>query len=382
LLPDALRYPKFRWLECATMKVLGAWLVVAIALLSSSAEAQTFKREELRVPAPGAGRQGLQVILVKPDLPERLPLAIISHGSPQKPEHRRASRALLYLPAAIEFARRGWATAIVMRRGFGNSGGDYAESPGSCSAPDHTRTATSAVSDLRASVAHLRKRSDIDGTRLIAIGQSTGGLATVALTADPPSGLLAAINFAGGQVAARAGKPCKGVEYRLIDAFRTFGKKSRTPTLWIYSDNDSVFPPRLVKELKDAFSAGGGKVEYINYPPFRDEGHSLFARGLLKWTPFVDEFLKQNGLVLLEKPLPVPQPIAIPPRLSENGRKMFEEFLVTPPNRALAVSATQGAIGWHAGASSLEQAKKSALAGCARHASDCRIVVTNDEAVP
>ncbi|HEX5778573.1 MAG TPA: dienelactone hydrolase family protein [Xanthobacteraceae bacterium] len=364
------------------MKARGTWLVIAMAMLSSSASGQTFKREELRVPAPGAGRQGLQVILVKPDLPGRLPLAVITHGSPRKPEHRRTSSPLLYLPAAIEFARRGWAAAIVMRRGYGNSGGEYAESTGSCVSPDHTRSVAAAGSDLRASVAYLRKRSDIDGSRLIAIGQSTGGLMTIGLTANPPSGLVAAINFAGGQIPARAGEPCKGVEHRLVDAFKTFGKKSRVPTLWIYSDNDKIFPPEIVEQLKNAFSGGGGQVEYIKIPPFRDDGHSFFARGVLQWTPHVDQFLKRSGLALSENPLPVPQPIDTPTNLSENGRKQFEEFFVTPPNRALAISPTRGALGWHAGAGSLEHAKKAALAGCAKHASDCRIVVVNDEAVP
>jgi dienelactone hydrolase len=352
-----------------------------LALLSGAADAQSFKREELRVPAPGAGKQGLQVLLVKPDLPGRLPLVIISHGSPRKSEDRRTDTARNYLlPAAVEFARRGWAAAIVIRRGFGNSGGEYAESPGQCSNPDHTRSASAAVSDIGSAIAYLQKRSDIDGTRVIAIGQSTGGFATVALTAKPPQGLLAAINFAGGQIPVRNGQPCNGTEHRLVDAFKTFGKSSRTPMLWVYSDNDKLFPPPLVEKLNEAFAAGGGKAEYVKAYPFRDNGHSLFASGVLLWMPYVDAFLTRQGLVLLEKPLPVPQPIATPPQLNAGGQSSFQEFLRTPPQRALAVSPS-GAIGWHAGGRSVEDAKKSALASCAKYAADCRIVVVNDEAV-
>jgi dienelactone hydrolase len=364
------------------VKARGAWLVVAVVLLSGSAYGQsTFKREELRVPAPGAGQQGLQVLFVKPDLPGRLPLAVITHGSPLQGEQRRLSSPLFFLPAAIEFARRGWAVAVVMRRGYGSSGGGYAESPGPCTSPDHARTAAAAGSDIRAAIAYLQKRPDIDASRLIAVGQSTGGLVTVGLTVNPPPGLIAAINFAGGQVPTRAGEPCKGVEYRLVAAFKTFGTKSRTPTLWIYSDNDKLFPPEIVEQLKSAFSGGGGQVEYIRLPPFRDDGHSFFARGVLQWTPLVDEFLSRNGLVLLEKPLPIPRPIATPQILTESGRKSFEEFLVTPLHRAFAVS-DYGAFGWQSGTSTAEIAKKLALERCAKHASDCRLVVVNDEAVP
>ncbi len=33
---------------------------------------------------------------------------------------------------AIEFARRGFAAVVLMRRGYGDSGGSYAESSGPC----------------------------------------------------------------------------------------------------------------------------------------------------------------------------------------------------------------------------------------------------------
>jgi dienelactone hydrolase len=364
------------------MTARGAWLVLVLALLSGNAEAQSFKREELRVPAPGAGKQGLQVLFVKPELPGRLPLVIISHGTPLKREDARKATPLLFVPQAIEFARRGWAAAIVMRRGHGDSGGEpVVSAKKACENPDHVAAASAAASDIRATIIHLGKRTDIDGSRMIAVGQSTGGLATVALTAEPPVGLLAAINFAGGAVPTRAGQPCKGLEDRLVDAFKTFGKRSRTPMLWIYSDNDKLFPPSLVAQLNEAFSAGGGRVEYVKAYPFRDDGHSLFARGVQLWTPYVDAFLTRQGLVMLEKPLPVPQPIPTPPRLNANGQRSFEEFLYTPPHRALAVSPS-GAIGWYAGARSMEDAKKSALATCTKFAADCRIVVVNDEAVP
>jgi dienelactone hydrolase len=251
-----------------------------------------------------------------------------------------------------------------------------------CKNPDHVLTASAAASDIRASIVHLGKRTDIDTSRVLAVGQSTGGLATVALTAEPPTGLLAAINFAGGAIATRAGEPCKGLDAKLVEAFKTFGKRSRTPMLWIYSDNDKLFPPSLVAQLNGAFTTGGGRAEYVKAYPFRDDGHSLFARGVQLWTPYVDAFLMRQGLVILEKPLPVPQPIPTPPRLSANGQRSFEEFLRTPPQRALAVSPTGGAIGWHAGARSLEESKKRALEVCGKFAADCRIVVINDEAVP
>src|SRR5256885_11775301 len=53
-----------------------------------------------------------------------------------------------------------------------------------------------ATKDLRQAASYLATRPEVDGSRMIGIGLSTGGLAMLGLSADPPSGLKAAINFA------------------------------------------------------------------------------------------------------------------------------------------------------------------------------------------
>ena len=105
-----------------------------------------------------------------------------------------------YYPEAQEFARRGWTAVVVMRRGFGDSGGGYAEDPGSCGLMmDYVTPTKQAVIDLRAAAAYLATRPEVDPSRMIAIGHSTGGLSMVGLAADPPPNLVAAISFAGGR---------------------------------------------------------------------------------------------------------------------------------------------------------------------------------------
>ena len=103
------------------------------------------------------------------------------------------------LPQAIEFARRGWAAVVVMRRGYGNSGGEWADGYGYCGNPDYRRRGNAGAADLKAAIAFLVSRPDIDPSRVISVGVSAGGFATVALTADPPPELVAAISFAGGR---------------------------------------------------------------------------------------------------------------------------------------------------------------------------------------
>ena len=86
----------------------------------------------------------------------------------------------------------------------------------------------------------------------MSIGVSAGGFATVALTADPPPGLVAGINFAGGRGSRDADDVCE--EDELVSAFRTFGQTSRVPTLWVYTQNDKYFGPALARRMRDAFT--------------------------------------------------------------------------------------------------------------------------------
>ena len=74
---------------------------------------------------------------------------------------------------------------------------------------------------------------------MIAVGHSAGGFASVALSADPPPGLVAAISFAGGRGSRADDEVCS--EDALVKAFATFGKTSRIPLLWVYAANDRFF---------------------------------------------------------------------------------------------------------------------------------------------
>src|SRR5208283_1257414 len=132
---------------------------------------------------------------------------------------------------ALEFARRGWAVVIVMRRGYGGSDGGWAEGFGPCDNANYIAAGTAGATDLKTTLDFVSHRPDIDPTHMIAVGVSAGGFATVALTADPPPGLIAAISFAGGRGSQESDQVC-GPD-RLIEAFRTYGGRSRIPMLWV-----------------------------------------------------------------------------------------------------------------------------------------------------
>src|SRR3984885_15007067 len=141
----------------------------------------------------------------------------------------------------------------------------------------------------------------------VAVGVSAGGFPTVALTADPPSGLVAAISFAGGRGSLEDNKVCR--PDRLIDAFRAFGKRSRVPMLWVYAANDHFFGPDLAQQLDVAFTSAGGNVDFVGASAFGSDGHGLFSpAGIPVWTPYVEKFLQQQNLTMRAEPLPLPLP--------------------------------------------------------------------------
>ncbi len=352
-------------------------LAAGIFLAVFPCAAAEFHQEEFHIPfASGSG--SYEALLVRPDEPGQYPLALINHGSPRSAADRPNMTPLSMLPEALEFARRGWAAVVVMRRGYGGSNGGWAESYGTCNNPDYLAAAKAAASDLKMATDYLVKQRDIDGSRIISVGVSAGGFATVALTADPPPGLVAAISFAGGRGSLEADHDCSAD--RLIDAYRAMGKTSRVPMLWVYAENDHFFGPQLAQQLRQAFTGSGGNVEFIRAPAFKDEGHYLFSQsGVPVWSGYVDNFLKERNLVLRTALLPPPAPPDLhgPSELGKNGLTAFQSYLTSPPHKAFAV-AHDGSFGWVSGERTPQEARDNALEYCQQHSKSCDVRFIDD----
>ncbi len=340
---------------------------------------------ELRIPMKAAGSRGLQALLVRPDEPGPHPLAIITHGTTQSLQQRLARLPRFQLPQALEFARRGWSAVIVMRRNNGESGGAFKEYVWVCDKDGYLAAGREAASDLRAAIEYLRTLPEVDPHKIIAVGVSGGGFATVALAADPPAGLVAAINFAGGGPVLPSFGAC---ENNLLAAFHVFGSKSSVPMLWIYSENDLTFGPEVAQKFYAAFTDGGGKARFIKAPPFGDNGHNLFGgeRGIPFWTAYIDDFLKSQNLQLRTALLPLPPsppaspPLQPPPELPADSKSYFEEYLTASNQKAFAVAAN-GFANYAAGFRNIEDAKKAALDLCQASGKQCRIALINNSPV-
>lgn len=274
-----------------------------LPVLASPLAAQDLVIQEMRIPAPGAGSAGLAGLMVRPNEPGPHPLAVLSHGTPKPGTLRSQMMPSELLPQAEEFARRGWTAVLVLRRGYGNSGGRYAEDSHACSPhPEYYAAGVQSANDIRAAIAYLSALPEVDSTRILAVGRSAGGFATVALTARPPAGLVAAINFAGGRGKPVVGDVCNPDDQ--IAAYHTFGTTSRVPMLWVYAANDGLFPPDLADAFYRAFTAAGGQAEFVRADSYDGDGHRLFSpAGIPVWTPIVDAFLERRHLVLRPSPV-------------------------------------------------------------------------------
>jgi len=131
----------------------------------------------------------------------------------------------------------------------------------------------------------------------IVIGQSAGGWAAITLSSLNLPSVKALIVFAGGRGGRVGGKPNNNcAPDKLVEATGQLGRTARTPTLWIYIENDTFFGPDLSKRMHAAYTGAGGNAEYHLMPPFGSEGHFFIGSpdAIPLWSPLVAQFLDKN----------------------------------------------------------------------------------------
>lgn len=283
-------------------------LVVA-ALLSSSfglsaeaqspgpqgAEGQTNREQVWRTPSGGAPLMVTTVF--RPKGEAKAPLVVINHGSPPDGGSRPNMQRQRYSTLANWFIARGYVVAVPLRRGYGETGGGWAEEYGTCNNPDYVRGGLATAADIRAAIDYMRIQPFVAPDRTIVVGQSAGGWGSVALSSTNPPGVAGIVNFAGGRGGQSTGlgsdsfKNC--TPNALVAAAGKFGSTARVPTLWIYTENDSYFRPELAQRMVQAYMAAGGRAIYKPVGPMGNDGHSFATQqnSSQAWGPIIAEFL-------------------------------------------------------------------------------------------
>jgi dienelactone hydrolase len=229
----------------------------------------------------------------KPNGPGPFPILILNHG--RSPTDRSNPPRFRYTKQARFFVERGFAVFEPTRIGYGQEGTRFdPEDSGSCNNKAYAPMAVAASTEIIAVLNYAKQQNYVDPTRVLLVGQSVGGYTTTATAALAPSGLVAAINFAGGSGGdpkSHPGVPCQG--NRLEEMYASFGKTTKVPMLWIYTENDQYFSPTYSKAWHAAFVNAGGNAEYHLLPPFAENGHTLFSNGTEIWSPVVTDFLRK-----------------------------------------------------------------------------------------
>jgi dienelactone hydrolase len=251
------------------------------------------RRQLWLIPFPAANVD-MRTLVFRPRGEGPFPLAVINHGSTQDAESRTSAPMQEFEALTAWFVRRGYAVAIPERPGHGRTGGPYLEDQGDCAEADYRRSGLATAASIEVAIAYLTAQPFVRKNDVIVVGQSAGGWGALALASQNPPGVRAVINFAGGRGGRsydQSNNNC--APDRLIAALRVFGQTARVPTLWIYTENDSYFPPDLSRRMAEEFGLAGGSVEYHLLPAFGTEGHVLAeSRDTAHiWGPTLDAFL-------------------------------------------------------------------------------------------
>ena len=312
----------------------------------------------------------------------RLPVALLTHGKPRLPSELVKIRAALMSREARDLAYRGYLAVAVVRRGYGVSGGTTGQPTNAayakCNDADLRRYFSVEADDLERALRVVAGRADADSTRVIALGGSVGGGAVLALAARNPPGLKAVVNLAGAMRITDAQGQLTCPQDMPIAALASFGSQTKTPTLWVYSENDSNFGPDAARKVHAAYVAQGGVATLKIAPSLQPaDGHNIFElpAGRQHWLAALDPFLRAQDLptwsaqqldALMQKY-----------NIGPNRRQWLEAYfsLYTPK---VLVRSPSGVLNYSANTSALDPAQKSALEGCEKTAK-CAVQSDHEE---
>lgn len=305
------------------------------------------REQVIMIPAGPDGAVALETTVFRPPGPGPFPLLIINHGKQAGDPHQQTRDRFVYMASA--FVRRGYAVLVPMRTGYAHSTGTYRDH--GC---DMRANGASQAADIADVVRYARGQRWIDSSRIVAAGQSYGGLAALALAAQPVPGLRGVLNFAGGL----RNDDCDW-QGALVAAYASYGAGASVPSLWFYGANDSYFPPALARRMVQAYQQAGGRARLVAYGAFKRDAHVMLASrdGQPVWLPQTENFLRSIGMparpiyAIAAPPPPAPSHYAVlgdidaVPFLGDRGRAAYRSFLQRGTPRAFAVSPS-GAWGW------------------------------------
>lgn len=336
----------------------------------------------------------LETTIFQPNAPvgTKFPIVIYNHGKAAGLNFfQNRARPISIVRTMLA---RGYIVAVPNRQGFSNSGGRVVGE--GC---DIYSNGVAQADDVDATVKWLKTQPWADTSRIVMMGQSHGGLTTLAYAMNPDPGVKVFVNFAGGLKWITGG--CAW-ERNLEKAFEDYGSKTKVSSLWFYGANDSYFPPSVINPAYQAYANAGGKAKMIAFPAFGADAHGMSGSrdGIDIWLPEVLSAMFAQGLPTqvvypgyeFKKAFTRPAIVAsgfasltdvqAVPYLKESGKKGYELFLSKSNPKAFVIHES-GAWTWANGSNDEnEDPNVRALNNCERRVkAACKLYAVDSDVV-
>lgn len=297
------------------------WQAAAQTTPANTTASNALAAEIVQVSVKGSGPRGadveMPVHVFKPTLSQAnagagpWPVVIFSHGRATAIEERQAVRNPVLFGHVRYWHAKGYAVIAPVRPGYGDhTAADpedhlarFPQGGGPCTGlAQYEKTAEAATRAVRAAHDWLREQSWANKDRILLVGQSVGGLTTVAACGQNWPGVIGCVNFAGGSGGNPTLSPGASCQpNRMRDLLGGAGKTTQVPSLWLYSENDLYWgaeaPKQWHKAHVEASTSAGQKhsAEFFAAPPIEQDGHRLLTVGGRFWSPPLNAWLKKNG---------------------------------------------------------------------------------------
>jgi dienelactone hydrolase len=264
---------------------------------AQGAEGEPNRRQPWLVPSPDPDTAA-HAVLFRPPGDGPFPLALIAHASTENALRRAQMPQPEYRALAAWLVARGFAVLVPERSGHGATGGRYLEDQGGCDQANYSRAGYATADAINAALGYLRGQPFIRKDGAVIVGHSAGGWGALAMAGESTKGVAAIIAFApgrGGHADDTPNKVC--APQKLMSAAEELGEDARVPVTWLVAANDTYFSPELSRQMADAFSRAGGKVDFRVLAASGNEGHWLAETdgGEKLYGPALDSALKALG---------------------------------------------------------------------------------------
>lgn len=278
--------------------VLGAALFFSISVNAEVVEEVITLPVTVKNIYGGEFTQDIVVTIFRDSSRASSPWLVLNHGRSTSGAHKMGRQR--YVNNSKYFVEKGFVVLIPTRVGYGPSGGPDVEYSGACGQNNYPVVYQAAVDQVSAVIDYAKKLPYIESSRGLVVGQSYGGMTSIATSTIHKEGLKGVVNFAGGgggNPENRPRDPC-GADL-LKKTYKEYGEKSKVPSLWLYSINDKFWGEAYPREWFDSFKVGAEKnnvlTKFISLPPYKEDGHSIFTGNPEAWRSEVNRFFNELG---------------------------------------------------------------------------------------